>query len=117
MKRYHLTQKDRDLLGRTIRTVQGMGRGERPLPRRRRNVEGSGTGGEGKRTTIVRATAAISAGSGDPRTPGTSTDYEHIKGDTITGNIENWSEVEISDNSYMVILEIEGDNVIVSAFC
>lgn len=78
---------------------------------------GGAPGVGGPKTTIVRATAAISAGSGDPRTPGTSTDYEHIKGDTITGNIENWSEVEISDNSYMVILEIEGDNVIVSAFC
>jgi hypothetical protein len=89
-----------------------------PRPQRgRRPRRGKGGEGGGKRTTLVRATADIPPGTGDPRTPTLSGDYEHVKGDTLSGDIENWSQVLIDDNSYMVIVEINGDNVIVSAFC
>lgn len=89
-----------------------------PRPKRGRRVRrGGGAGGVGKNTSIVQATAAIPPGSGTPRVPGLSLAYSNVKGDTITGDVENWSLVEIPINVFMVILEIDGDNVIVSAFC
>jgi hypothetical protein len=78
-------------------------------------VEGGGGGG---RIAILQATAAIPAASGTPRAPSLSSDYDFIKGDDPGGaQIENWSLVEITDESYLIVHEIDGDFVIVSAFC
>lgn len=44
-KRYHLSARDRDLLGRMLKKSSGAGRGELPLPKRRRGDFGGGSGG------------------------------------------------------------------------
>lgn len=75
-----------------------------------------GAGG-GNDSSLIRATASIAAGSGDPRTPATSSSYEQVKGPEVTGNIENWTTVSIDDNAYVVVTQIDGDWVIVAAFC
>lgn len=43
-RKYHLTQKDRDFIGRKLKKIDGVGKGEMPLPRRRRGVDSGGTG-------------------------------------------------------------------------
>jgi hypothetical protein len=78
---------------------------------------GGGGSGASVPRALLRATASIPAGTGDPRSPGLSTDFEQVLGDTISGDIENWSQVLITDNSYMVVIDIGAHNVIVSAFC
>lgn len=85
--------------------------------RRPRRGGGTTTGGEVVRA-IVRATSLIPAGTGTgaSRSPGSSSDYVVVKGD-VSGAIKNWSLVEITIDSFMVIVEIDGDNIIVSAFC
>lgn len=90
-----------------------------PRPKRGRRPRRSGSSGtsEAVKTAIVQATAVIPGSiGGSPREPITSTDFTTIKGDTFD-EIENWSLVDISNGSYMVILEVDGDGVIVSAFC
>lgn len=77
-------------------------------------IMGGGAGGGNVPRALCIATAEIPARSGS--TPGTSGSYNIIKGD-VSGNIENWSLVPISAGSYMVILDIGGSEVIVSAFC
>ncbi len=70
---------------------------------------GGGSGG-----ALLKATAQINGRDSDD--PTTSEAYEVIKG-TMSGPIENWSQVDITEDSYMVALKIDGDNVIISAFC
>lgn len=64
-KRYHLTQKDRDLLGRTIRRVEGMGRGQLPLPQRRRLSEG---GSAQQPIQLALIVSVLDSGNSDPDT-------------------------------------------------
>lgn len=90
-----------------------------PRPKRgRRARRGSGgSGGVSKKTAIVQATSIIPGSlGGSPRIPIVSGDFTTILGDTFD-EIENYSMVDISNESYMVILEIDGHGVIVSAFC
>lgn len=75
-----------------------------------------GGSGSSKRTAVLKATDAIAGATGD-RTPATSGDYTVVKGDTPAGDIENWSTVGISVDSYMVTLEIDGTDVIIDVFC
>lgn len=88
-----------------------------PRPTRGRRLQRRGGGGGPGKTAIVQATAVIGpATAGPPRVATTSTDFTTIKGDTFS-EIENWSLVSISDDSFLIIQEIDGDGVIVSAFC
>lgn len=73
MAKYHLTQKDRDFIGRKLKEISGRGRGEVPLPRRRRGVESSGGGVD---IRLVKLTSDIDAATTDGEgnvTPGTGT--------------------------------------------
>ncbi len=82
---------------------------------------GGGTGGGG---TVARgtckATSMIDAASDSMgvRTATIADDshYSHIDGDTFS-NIENWSLVDITTDTYMIVIEIGGHNKIISAFC
>ena len=78
---------------------------------------GAGGGGGAAKTALARATAIIPGTiDADPREPSTSTDFAIVAGDTFD-EIENWSLVDISEDSYLIIVEIADAGVIVSAFC
>lgn len=78
---------------------------------------GGGSGGTSAETCLLKATANIPAASGTPRAAGTSTDYDVILGSDPGVDIQNWSLVEITSGSYMFVIKIGSDPVIVSAFC
>lgn len=97
-KRYHLTQKDRDLIGRTIKTVQGMGRGERPLPRRPRRpmgdaeetfrlIRGESVGIQSGATILIDNVVVLSGGI-DPSggNPATQVRVANLFGQSFTDN-------------------------------
>lgn len=80
-------------------------------------VTGAG-GGEEIDRCVGKADGAISAATDDMsgnRTPGTGT-IEIVKG-SGSDTVENWSLVEISDGSYVICMDIDGDMVVVDAFC
>ena len=72
-------------------------------------------GGGSVLRALLRATGPIPERV-DDTTPGTADTYDVIKGD-CSGDIENWSAVEIPTDSFIVIVQIDGDNVIYNAFC
>ncbi len=75
-----------------------------------------GSGASGSSIWIAKATEAIPAGSGEPREPGVG-DGELVKGSGTVTSLENWSTVEIPEGAYMSITDIDGDPVILEAWC
>jgi hypothetical protein len=65
---------------------------------------------------VVRFTATVSGGSGDPRVPATTSSYTVQQG-SVTGPLQNWSTKEIPNGFYGPVMEIGGFNVILDAWC
>lgn len=111
----NFNRKSADLIGRTIKDMRGRGRGETPLPKRRRGGVDGGPGSGGKRTSLLIATDTIPAAAGG--FPGDSSDFSIEDGDDPNGVIYNWSGETIGSGSYMVTIQIGDRDVIVQAFC
>jgi hypothetical protein len=73
-----------------------------------------GGGGSTLNVALATADSTISGRSGG--TPGTG-DVTIVKGTGSDEDWENWSVVDITSGSYVVAIEIDGDMVIVAAFC
>ncbi|MFS8086854.1 MAG: hypothetical protein ACMG6H_14570, partial [Acidobacteriota bacterium] len=76
-------------------------------------------GGGAEESAIVKLTAALPAGSGTPRTPGSLSDasYEVAEG-TCTGTIYNYSTLEIPSGTYCGITpKIANKRYVWPAFC
>lgn len=72
-------------------------------------------GGSGADHALVKLTNTMPAAEeGDPREPGESASYTLIEGE-VSGNIFNWSLVEIPAGVYCDVES--GDNRIVAAYC
>lgn len=85
-KRYHLTQKDRDFIGRELKKFRGQGKGEAPLPKRQRHIEGD-SGASTKNLSafaIVREEAGASTHSGNGIAGGTVGTCELLNARTMT---------------------------------
>lgn len=97
-KRIHLTQKDHDFIGRKLKKIDGLGKGELPLPRRRRLVEGSGretfrlirgqSVGAQSGATVLIDNVDVLAGGEDPTNgdPGVQVTVQNIFGQSFSDN-------------------------------
>ncbi len=81
---------------------------------------GGGDGGGAVARGTCKVTSLIDAASDSMgvRTATIADDshYSHIDGDTFS-NVENWSLVDITTDSYIIVMEVGGHNKIISAFC
>lgn len=120
-KRYTLSENDRDLVGRTIESVRGMGKGHIPLPKRRRGGVDGGSGGGGTVNIGIGwvASGGISAaegwasdewGSGDVQLQNydgsANGDPVSVKNRYFTPFVENQPVFTYSDGTTTFVLNI-----------
>ncbi len=95
-------RKSADLIGRVVKDFRGLGRGEIPLPKRRRNPDGGGTDSSGGSSgwRVYRVTTDVPKATGNLSAEWSTTGRGHLV-DDATGIEDTGSEIVLVNRHYV----------------